>query len=265
MTQNNDVALSGTIVDGLIELDLDLGKSKFFNPTTFSAASDGALLHSRLGHPGSQPLTRVFPGHSPPLYCDPCIMSKHHQLPYKEQFEVAREKLDSIHSDLSGIITPPSIGGSLYYFKITKSCTSFKFVYLLQNKSQMFHSFVQFKTLIKNQTSLKIKAMVNDNGGEYTTNIFESFVKKHGIRMHLTVPYTSQQNPVTKIGNCTTTEHARTLLKNSGMPTKFWAEAVSTAVYLENHTPAASPGFITPFKLWYGHSPLYDHLPYLDA
>lgn len=46
--------------------------------------------------------------------------------------------------------------------------------------------------------------------------------------MHLTSPYTPQQNPVAKIGNCTTTEEARTLLKQAGLPNNFWAQAVST-------------------------------------
>lgn len=187
-------------------------------------------------------------------------MSKHHRLPYQGRFKVATERLEMIHSDLSGIITPPSIGGNRYYFKITDSCTSFKFVYLLQSKSQTFSSFVQFKQLIENQTSLKIKSMVNDNGGEYLSSEFTTFVKEHGIQMHLTAPYTPQQNPVAEVGNRTTTEKARALLKNAGMPMKFWAEAVSTAVYLENRTPIASRGYKTPYELWHGTPPAYDHL-----
>ena len=35
---------------------------------------------------------------------------------------------------------------------------------------------------------------------------------------------------------------------------------MSTAVYLENHTPIASRGFISPYELWYGRPPSYDHL-----
>lgn len=89
--------------------------------------------------------------------------------------------------------------------------------------------------------------MVNDNGGEYLSSAFKDFVKKNGIGMHLTSPYTPQQNPVAEIGSRTTTEKARALLKTGGLPEQFWAEAASTAVYLENQTPIASRGFLTPY------------------
>lgn len=119
---------------------------------------------------------------------------------------------------------------------------------------------MQFKTLVENQTSQKIKAIVNDNGGEYTSSAFQTFLINHGIRMHLTAPYTPQQNPVAEVGNRTTVEKARAMLKHAGLPTKFWGEAVSTAVYLENRTPVASLQFRTPYELWHGTTPTYDHL-----
>lgn len=77
---------------------------------------------------------------------------------------------------------------------------------------------MQFKAFVKNQTSLKIKNLVNDNGGEYLSKDFTNFVSKHGIQMHLTAPYTPEQNPVAERGNRTTVEKARTLLKHAGLP-----------------------------------------------
>lgn len=173
---------------------------------------------------------------------------------------MATEKLEQLHSDLSGIITPPSLGGSRYSLKITDSCTSYKFVYLLRNKSQTLPSFMQFTQYIENQTSKRIKNIVNNNGGEYTSAAFQDFVKQRGIDMRLTAPYTPQQNSVAEIGNQTTTEKARALLKHAGLPSTFWTEAVSTAVYLENRNPVAPCGFRTPYELWHGLPPTYNHL-----
>lgn len=113
---------------------------------------------------------------------------------------------------------------------------------------------------MENQTGAKIKTLVNDNGGEYTSLAFKDFLSQHGISMILTAPHTPQQNPVSELGNRTTVEKARALLKRAGLPASFWAEAVSTAVYLENRTPIASRKFLTPFELWHGRSPSYDHL-----
>lgn len=78
--------------------------------------------------------------------------------------------------------------------------------------------------------------------------------------MSLTAPYTPQQNPVSEIGNRTTVEKARALLKHAGMPSKYWAEAVATAVYLENQTPIASRKFLTTYELSHGRAPSYHRL-----
>lgn len=119
---------------------------------------------------------------------------------------------------------------------------------------------MQFKKLLENQTGETIKSLVNDNGAEYTSTAFETFLSKHGICMHLTAPYTPQQNPVAEVGNKTTVEKARAMLKHAELPAEFWGEAVSTAVYLENRTPIAGRQFKSPFELWHGYAPKYDHL-----
>lgn len=171
-----------------------------------------------------------------------------------------KERLEVLHSDLSGLISPTSLGGHRYYFKITDSETLFKFVYLLRHKSETLSEMKKFKTYIENQTERKIKCLVNDNGGEYTSLAFKQFLEENGIKMMLTSPYTPQQNPVAEIGNRTTVEKACALLKTAGLPSEFWGEAVATAVYLENITPIASRSFKSPYELRNGKAPSYQHL-----
>lgn len=50
------------------------------------------------------------------------------------------------------------------------------------------------------------------------------------------------------------------MLKHANLPAELWAEAVTTAVYLENITPLASRQFKTAHELWYGTPPTYSHL-----
>lgn len=160
--------MCGSIVDGLMELDLDLGKS----PTTTSHAlrtrTDRDLLQSRMGHPGLVPFSIIFPGISPPESCEPCILLKHHRLPYPGKFKVPKERLEQLHIDLSGLISPTSMGGHRHYSKITDSATSYKFVYLLRQTSETLETFKKFETFIENQSNCKIKTLLNDNSGEYT-------------------------------------------------------------------------------------------------
>lgn len=75
--QDADIALSGSLSGGVMELDLELGKShqSFAGSTTIT---NGHLLHSRLGHPGPIPFQKVFPGVTLPSTCEPCILSKLH-------------------------------------------------------------------------------------------------------------------------------------------------------------------------------------------
>ena len=119
---------------------------------------------------------------------------------------------------------------------------------------------MKFKNFVENQTDPRIKKIVNDNGGEYTLNEFGNFIDSSGIFMDFTAPYTPEQNGFSERGNRTTTEKARTLLKQARLPSEFWGEAVSTAVYLENLTPIAKAGFKSPHELWHGDAPSYEHL-----
>src|SRR5438105_150560 len=48
---------------------------------------------------------------------------------------------------------------------------------------------------------------------------------------------------------------ARSLLKQRGMPARFWGEAVVTAVFLLNRAPTKSLDGMTPFEAWHGRKP----------
>lgn len=80
VNQDDEVVLSGNIVDVLRELDLELGKFNFNKTVSYTAVNNRTLLHSRRGHPGKIPFTKAFPGCFPPDICKLCILSKHHPL-----------------------------------------------------------------------------------------------------------------------------------------------------------------------------------------
>jgi len=51
------------------------------------------------------------------------------------------------------------------------------------------------------------------------------------------VPYTSQQNGVSKRKNKTIMKMTRCVLFEKDLPKKFWAETMNTAVFLLNRLP----------------------------
>lgn len=119
--KDQDKILSGNLANRVMELDWVLGKSSPMTTLVMNTWADNLTLHRRLGHTEQKPFKVVFPKSAHPPHCEPCVLSKNHCLTYPCQFEVAANKLDNIHSDLSGIITPPSLGGGRYFFKITES------------------------------------------------------------------------------------------------------------------------------------------------
>ena len=103
---------------------------------------------------------------------------------------------------------------------------------LKSNKSQVFQKFVQWKTLVENLYENKIKTLHTDNGGEYTSTKFSTYLRKEGVCHELTVPKTLQQNGVAERMNRTLVETVHSMLSGAKLPKKFWAEALNTAVYL---------------------------------
>ncbi|WVZ58507.1 hypothetical protein U9M48_008778 [Paspalum notatum var. saurae] len=68
-------------------------------------------------------------------------------------------------------------------------------------------------------------------------------------------PYSPQQNGVVERRNQTMVGMARSMLKAKKMPSKFWGEAVSTAVFILSRAPTKSLKGMTPFEAWHGRKP----------
>ncbi|GJY77422.1 putative ribonuclease H-like domain-containing protein [Tanacetum coccineum] len=82
----------------------------------------------------------------------------------------------------------------------------------------------------------------------------DDFCREKGIKREYSVARTTQQNDVTKRWNRTHIEAARTMLADSKLPTTFWAEAVSTACYVQNRVLVVKPHNKKPYKLFRGKS-----------
>ena len=123
-------------------------------------------------------------------------------------------------------------------------------VYILKHKGEVLQRFQEWKALVEKSSGRKIKTLRSDNGGEYTSTEFTSFLTKEGIKHELTIPHTPQQNGVAERLNRTLIEGVRTMLADSKLPHRFWAEALSTAVYLRNRSPTKALEGVTPYEAW---------------
>src|SRR6218665_666920 len=81
------------------------------------------------------------------------------------------------------------------------------------------------------------KKIRSDRGGEYTAERLQTFLKDEGIQAELTTLYTPQQNGCAERKNRSLVEMTRCMLNDSGLPKKFWGEAIMTANHLQNRLP----------------------------
>ncbi len=133
-------------------------------------------------------------------------------------------------------------------------------MYTLKYKSEVFKTFVEWKAMVERSTGRKLKAIRSDNGGEYISNEFSAYLTSEGIKHELTIPYTPEQNGIAERLNRTLIESVRSMLMESHLPKSFWAEALTTAVYLRNRSPTKVMEDRTPHEALFGNKAKVSHL-----
>ena len=230
-----------------------------------------SIWHRRFGHLGMQNLQKLtrnemvdnfdYSPSNAPEFCEACVGGKHHRSPFQTCTGIqSKEPLDLVHSDVCGKLNTKSLGGAEYFLTFVDDKTRYVWVYPLKYKDEVFDGFLEWKALIEKSSGLKLKAIRTDNGGEYTSKKFESYLKSEGIRHERTVPKTPEQNGVAERLNRTLVEMVRSMLIDANLSHKFWAEALSTAAYLKNRSPSRGLEGITPVEALTKRKPKVDHL-----
>ncbi|XP_075492490.1 uncharacterized protein LOC142530542 [Primulina tabacum] len=88
-----------------------------------------------------------------------------------------------------------------------------------------------------------------------STITFGDNFKDHGIKHELSAARSPQQNSVAERRNRTLKEAARTMLTESGISQRFWADAVNTACYTQNRSMLNKNHEKTPHEIWTGKQP----------
>jgi len=228
------------------------------------------IWHKRFGHLNAQSLKTMSLNdlvlglnydHSHKLsFCEACADGKNHRVKFPSHDKISSEPLQLIHSDVCGKMNSKSLGGGEYFLTFIDDCTRYVWVYILKRKEEVFEKFVQWKNLVEKQSGKSVKILRTDNGGEYKSKTFANFLSAEGIRHEYTVPKTPEQNGVSERMNRTLVEAVRSMLSHSELPDKFWAEALSTAVYLRNRSLTRALCNITPYEAYTGVKPNVSNL-----
>ena len=155
-------------------------------------------------------------------FCETCAGGKHHKRQMPTSSGTRSEELFGlVHSDVCGKISTKSIGGAEYFLTFIDDKTRYVWVHTLKLKAEVFDRFVEWKALVEKQSGQKLKVLRTDNGGEYTSNKFEEFLKREGVLHECTVPKTPEQNGIVERLNRTLAEMVRSMLIDSKLPHRF--------------------------------------------
>ncbi|GKB82016.1 putative ribonuclease H-like domain-containing protein [Tanacetum coccineum] len=138
---------------------------------------------------------------------------------------------------------------------VTDDYSRFTWVFFLTTKDETSEILKNFIKEIENLVDKKVKIIRSDNGTEFKNKVMDDFCREKGIKREYSVARTPQQNGVAERRNRTLIEAARTMLADSKLPTTFWAEAVSTACYVQNRVLVVKPHNKTPYELFRGFKP----------
>jgi hypothetical protein len=131
---------------------------------------------------------------------------------------------------------------------------------LLPSKDHTVGAIKNFQAGVEVETGRKLKVLRTDRGGEFTSVDFGRYCAEHGVHRQLTAPYSPQQNGVVEHRNQSVVAMARCMLKAKNLPGRFWGEAVTAAVYIQNRAPTRALDKKTPYEAWHGERP---HVHYL--
>jgi len=167
--------------------------------------------------------------------CEGCVKGKHQRTLFpKDGPKRASQLLEIVHTDVCGLMKTTSHGGAQYFLTFIDDFSRKIHVYLLKAKGEVFEKFKQYKALVENEIGHKIKVLRSDNGGEFVSKKFHTFLAECRIQQQTSAPYSPQKNNVAKRANITIMECARSMILAQGLELQFWGEAVNTAVYIKN-------------------------------
>ncbi|GJV86324.1 putative ribonuclease H-like domain-containing protein [Tanacetum coccineum] len=231
-----------------------------------ASVDESMMWHRRLGHLNFKTmnklvrnnLVRGLPSKSfeNDHTCVACLKGKQHKASCKTKLVNSVSKpLHTLHMDLFGPTSVSSLNHKWYCLVVTDDFSRFTWTFFLKSKDETGSILRNLITEIENLKDLKVKIIRCDNGGEFKNREMDEFCTKKGIKREFSNARTPQQNGVAERRNRTLIEAARTMLADAKLPVTFWAEAVSTACYVQNRVLVNKSQNKTPYELFNGRSP----------
>jgi len=123
------------------------------------------------------------------------------RLPFPQQASFrAKDRLELVHGDLCGPVTPATPGGQRYLL-LVDGLSRYMWVMVLGSKGEAADAIRHAQAAAEAECDRKLCVLRTDNRGEFTVAEFASYCADEGIRRHYSAPYSPQQNGVVERRN----------------------------------------------------------------
>ncbi|SCZ94677.1 BZ3500_MvSof-1268-A1-R1_Chr12-3g04039 [Microbotryum saponariae] len=193
--------------------------------------------------------------------CEPCIIAKARAGPHNHVSRKPEHVLQRVSIDL-GFVNDDDTKGRSIYMVIVDQLSTYKWAFPLGSKSasEVLEVWRCFQAQVERQSGQKIKFVRSDNGGEFVNQLFGDEFRALGITHELAARYTPQQNGQAERANGSLFALVRAMLKDSGLPKKYWSYAMEAAVFVSNRGPHPHLKGKTAFEVFFGKQPDVSHL-----
>jgi transposase InsO family protein len=94
------------------------------------------------------------------------------------------ERLELVHGDLCGPMTPATPGGRRYFLLLVDDLSRYMWVVVLGSKGEATYAIRHAQVAAEAECGRKLRVLRTDNGGE-----FASYCADEGVQCHYSVPY----------------------------------------------------------------------------
>ena len=186
--------------------------------------------------------------------CPDCQIGKKTKCNFPISLKCATASLQLVHCDLVEFPVE-SYYWHRYCLSIYDNYSGLGTCLLLCAKSDTSREFSEWVMWAENQTSLSLKKVRSNHGGEFLAETFCTFLQGKGVEHNLSVADHPQQNRRAERFNQTTLEREETLHHASCPPKNLWNFALQTAVHTYNRTPMHCIDWKTPIECFLGEKP----------
>nr|GFB25979.1 retrovirus-related Pol polyprotein from transposon TNT 1-94 [Tanacetum cinerariifolium] len=103
--------------------------------------------------------------------------------------------------------------------------------------------------LVQQGLQAQVRVVRTDKGTEFLNQTLHAYFAAEGILYQTFVARTPEQNGVVERRNRTLIEASRTMLSTAKVPLFFWAEAIATACFTQNHSLVIPRHEKTPYHI----------------